>query len=92
MYLGLHLYSPKKQGGLYNNLTHWSQLNGYGFNECITKMENSTNIGWLVYSSQFTDIDHLNRYMEKDALKVEWGFKLGAITNADIFQDEKKME
>ena len=88
VYIRLRFYS-KYQKDIYALMDTWASLNNYIFNECIIQAESSTNIGWIVYSSQFTDIVHLKKYLERKS-DFEWGFKMGAITNSDIFTDEAK--
>ena len=68
----------------------WAQLNAYSFQECIIQCENSANIGWLQYTSNFTDIDYLKRFLKENVLNIEWGLKIGSITNTDMFEDGSK--
>ena len=96
LYFRIRIYSPKMQDRLYTELNYWAQLNGKGIQKCIIQYEESTNIGWLVYSSQYTDIEHLQKYMRGYSMNInsshnfEWGFKMIAITKADEFQEKEK--
>ena len=90
VYLRLRIYSPGKQGVLFSHLKHWALLNSYVFSEYVIQAASSTNIGWMVYSSQFTDVKQMKKYMSVKESDMEWGFKLGAVTNRYAFQDEKK--
>jgi hypothetical protein len=55
---------------------------------CIIQEEHSTPIGWLFYSSQFTNTQHLSKYLQRET-GFEWGFKLGSITKLDEKEDRK---
>ena len=90
IYIRFQFYSTNQQRA-FSQLEMWSSLHGYGLKQCIIQAESSSNIGWLVYSSQFTDIDHLKQYMEKKT-NFEWGFKLGAITQSDALEDNDKQK
>ena len=96
LYFRIRIHSPTMQNKLYTEMNYWAQLNGQGLQRCIIQSEESTNIGWMVYSSQYTDIEHLHKYLRGYAMKInpshkfEWGFKLSAITKADEYEDEAK--
>ena len=94
IYLRMRLYSPF-QDRMFGLMKHWAELNGFGFQKCIIQAESSMNIGWLAYSDQYTDINLLKRFLENQAAKenikgIEWGFKIGAVTNTDVFVDKEK--
>jgi hypothetical protein len=46
-------------------------------------------IGWLFYSSQYTDTHHLSKYLKRTT-GFEWGFKLGSITKSDKKEEGKQ--
>ena len=64
----------------------WARAESYSFNKCVVQAEKECMIGWLVYSSQYTDTDHLGRIL-KSKTNHEWGFRLGAVTDRDIYVD-----
>ena len=73
----------------------WARAIGYAFSKCIVQAENSANIGWIVYSTQFTDTEYLKKYLQDQTrvlyprVEVDWGFKIAAVTKTDIFKDGK---
>ena len=87
-------FHSKNQDLTYQLLKNWSQANGHRLSQCIIQAESSTNIGWLVYSSQYTDVKNLQKLIY-DEINIEVGFKLGAITASDIWinkEEGKKTE
>ena len=72
-------------------LQKWARSEQFSFSRCIVQAEKECVIGWLVYSSQFTNTDHLGKLFKKKT-QHEWGFRLGAITESDVYKDEKKKE
>ena len=67
----------------------WSSMNNYLLNKCTIQAYSSTDIGWIVYSSEFTDTERLKKYLEWITY-FEWGFKMGVLTNANAFKDEER--
>ena len=63
-------------------MNSWMRLHANSFSKCILQSETSTNIGWLVYSTQYTDTETLRKRLV-ELTKFEWGFKLMAVTNSD---------
>ena len=88
IYLRFRFHS-KKQDQLFADMKNWASANGHNISECVIQTESSTNIGWLVYSSQFTDISFLKKYIWNE-IGVEAGFKMGAITTTDIWSDQEQ--
>jgi hypothetical protein len=80
-----HSKNPKK---METDLMEWSHLVNHSFYRCIIQEEHSTAIGWLLYSSQYTNTQHLSQYLQKTT-GFEWGFKLGSITKSDEKTDGK---
>lgn len=73
----------------------WARAIGYAFSKCIVQAENLANIGWIVYSTQFTDIEYMKKYLQDQTrvlyprVNVDWGFKITAVTKTDILKDGK---
>ena len=82
VYLRVAIHTPNSQTRLFTELQEWMKLFGYSMNKCIIQSETSTCIGWLVYSSQYTDTESLRQRMMYIS-QFEWGFKLVAITEED---------
>ena len=82
VYLRVAIHTPNSQSRLYSALQSWMNLFGYSFNKCIIQAETSTCIGWLVYSSQYTDTDTIKQRLTYIS-QFEWGFKMMAITEED---------
>lgn len=72
-------------------LHKWARSEQFSFNRCVVQAEKECVIGWLVYSSQYTNTDHLGKILKQNT-NHEWGFRIGAITEADVFKDDKKQE
>ena len=89
IYLRVRIYSFDQEKTAHK-MKIWAQMRRSNFQKCIIQAVNSTNIGWLVYSSQYTDMDHLMRFLKEKVLDIEWGIKIAAVTNTDIFVDESK--
>ena len=78
IYLRLCIHTPNSDSKLYQKLHSWCTLYGYSLNRCIIQAENSTCVGWLCYSSQYTDTEPLKRRLLNES-NFEWGFKLIAV-------------
>ena len=88
MYIRFRFHSTQ-QDKVYMDMKEWANAEGHRLSECVIQTENSTNIGWLVYSSQYTDTEYL-KCLIMDELGFEVGFKLSAITNTDTWEDEEQ--
>ena len=82
IYLRVGLHTPNSQSALFSFLTSWMELYGYSCSKCIIQAENSACIGWLAYSTSFTDPEVFRERLV-DHSNFEWGFKLMAVTNSD---------
>ena len=67
-------------------LGKWARAESYNFSRCVVQTEKECVIGWLVYSSQYTDTEYLGRCLTEKT-KHEWGFRLGAVTEKDMFEN-----
>ena len=82
VYLRVSIQTPNSQTKLFSQLSSWMNIYGYSISKCIIQSETSTCIGWLVYSSQYTDTEPIKRNLIY-ASKFEWGFKMIAVTKSD---------
>jgi hypothetical protein len=86
-YIRFRLHS-KNEKKMEAELHEWARLSNHSFYRCIIQEEHSTPIGWLLYSSQYTNTQHLSSYLQRET-GFEWGFKLGSITKSDEKEDGK---
>lgn len=89
IYLRVGVHTPSSQSQLYSFLCTWMELYGYTFNRCIIQAENAAYIGWLAYSTAYTDPEIFRKRLVEQS-NFEWGFKLVAITTSD--QDKQWMK
>lgn len=92
VYIRVRIHSPSNQQILCSHMKHWASLNSYLWSECVIQAASSTNIGWIVYSSQYTDVQYMKKFMTVQEPEIEWGFKISAVSNSDAFQDKKKLK
>lgn len=77
------IHSPKwHDTWLEIKLVAWANARSYSLSKCNIQAEESTVIGWLVYSFSFTNVTTLKSLLMKQS-KFEWGFKLGSPTTSD---------
>ena len=84
-------FHANPQEETYLKLKHWSDTSGYRLTKCIVQAESSVSIGWILYSSDYTEIDFITKQL-KEAVGVEVGLKMTAITTTDEWQDDKKQK
>ena len=82
VYLKVGLHTPNSQELLFSHINTWMSLYGYTFKKCIIQAESAAYIGWLAYSTTFTDTEILRQELIRLS-QFEWGFKQVAITNSD---------
>ena len=75
MYFRISIHTPNSQSKLSQILSSWCRIFGYSITKCVIQAENSTCIGWLCYSSKFTDTEPLRKRLVSQS-DFEWGFKL----------------
>ena len=91
-YLRLCVHTPNSETILFNKMNEWCRLYGYSLTKCIIQAESSTCIGWLCYSSQYTDTDPLKKKL-MEVSTFEWGFKLiGVRTNENNLNWMKRLK
>ena len=78
----IRIHTPNNIEKLSEDLKEWAILYGHNLNRCVIQAENSEMVGWLLYSSQYTDIDHMAKFL-RSKRDWEWGLKLGPITKSD---------
>ena len=82
IYLRVGIHTPDSQSHLQSFLRSWMELYGYTFNKCIIQAENAAFIGWLCYSTSYTDQEVFRSRLVEHS-NFEWGFKLVAVTTSD---------
>ena len=82
IYLRFGIHTHHNARLLEEHLSNWASLYAYTFRKCIIQAESEALIGWLVYSTQFTDTEVLRKDL-MEATNWEWGFKLGSVTSDD---------
>ena len=86
IYMKVAIHTPNSQENLQENISNWMDLHAYSFKKCIIQAESASYIGWLAYSTPFTDIEVIKNKLEEMS-RFEWGFKQVAVTNSD--KDQK---
>lgn len=87
-----------------DRMAEWANEHGYTFKPTIIQAEKASVVGWLTYSSSFTDTAML-KFILRSYLPIEWGFRIQTVTNKDkekefrhrlkalyIFAEEKKKD
>ena len=64
------------------DLQNWAKLYDYSISRCLIQSDNAEFIGWICYSSYYTEIDLLRRILAKSS-SFEWGFKMISVTDTD---------
>ena len=82
IYLRVGIHTPDSQSQLYSFIRSWMELYGYTFSKCIIQAENAAFIGWLCYSTSYTDPEVFRSRLVEHS-NFEWGFKLVAVTTSD---------
>jgi hypothetical protein len=90
-YLRFRLHTSKNVNRLETQLSEWARLANYSFYRCVVQAEHSIAIGWLLYSSQYTNTYHLSTYLQC-ITGFEWSFHLGSITKSDEHEDGKPVQ
>jgi hypothetical protein len=60
----------------------WAETRDHILQKCLIQSATVAEIGWLVYSSEYTHKAHLASFMKRET-NFEWGFKTQAITKGD---------
>jgi hypothetical protein len=82
VYISLAIHTPANALDLERQLENWAQLHSFTFRRTIIQSESATCIGWLAYSSYYTDTDAIKNYLMQNS-NFEWGFRIQAVTKAD---------
>ena len=78
----MRLATTKNQSIFLEHMSDWAYTNGLSFKPTVIQAENPSIVGWLVYSSSFTDEMKLRKILSS-ALDIEWGFRTQNVTKAD---------
>jgi hypothetical protein len=82
VYVSLAIHTPGNALELERQLENWAQLYAFTFRRTIIQSESATCIGWLAYSSYYTDTHAIRAYLMENS-NFEWGFRIQAVTKAD---------
>ena len=83
VYLKFAVHSPRTPfQRIEKDLQEWAKLYDYSVSRCLIQSDNAAFIGWICYSSYYTEIDLLRRILEKSS-NFEWGFKMISVTDTD---------
>ena len=75
IYLKMGIHTPNDQKKLLKELKQWTQLYGYTITECMIQADNASFIGWIAYSSYYTNTGKLKEILQEEG-EFEWGFKM----------------
>jgi hypothetical protein len=82
VYISLAIQTPDNALELERQLENWAQLHSFTFRRTIIQSEAATCIGWLAYSSYYTDTEAIRVYLMENS-NFEWGFRIQADTKTD---------
>ena len=63
-------------------LQQWAQLYLYTITKCIIQADTAEFVGWIAYSSYFTEIEKIKSTLTKKS-NFEWGFKMIAVNDSN---------
>ena len=70
-----YYYTPNNDKRLEREIQNWAQLYSYTIQRCIVQADSAEYIGWLAYTSYYTNVEKLREVL-KEKGKFEWGFKM----------------
>ncbi len=82
VFVRVRIHSPQRKENIVSEMVEWARLYSINFNKCVVQTESAEIAGWLLYSSQYMDTDHMASFLQSKT-GFEWGLRLGAITNSD---------
>ena len=83
VYIKFAIHSPTTPfQRIEKDLQNWAKLYEYSITRCLIQSDNAEFIGWICYSSYFTEVDLIKRILQKNS-DFEWGFKMIAVTDTD---------
>lgn len=82
IFANVRVYSALSPEDLVENMQSWTAANSAYFSKTLIQAEYCIEIGWLAYTSQFSDPSVFKEKME-EITDFEWGFKLTAVTDSD---------
>lgn len=89
IFLRVRIHSKLSDQKVLDKMDVWCLLHEIRFNPCIIQSEHSSIAGWILYSSQYTDVSFLAQYLEARS-GSEWGFKVGPVTKSDSTEDYRE--
>ena len=83
VYIRLRVHLPTAdENSFLESMSSWAKAYNCAFYKCLIQAEQMKGVGWLVYSSNFTDRNFLARFLTTRT-GFEWGFRLGPISEVD---------
>ena len=82
VYIKFGVHTPNDFNRVEEDLQSWAELYSYTIKRCLIQSNDAGYVGWICYTSQFTDTQQWRDYLMGQT-SYEWGFKLVPITNAD---------
>ena len=88
-YIRFGLHTPNNAEDLEKEMQAWAELLDYSVNRCLIQSDDAGYVGWICYSSPYTDIEMWRKNLMK-ITNYEWGFKLVPVTKEDKDQHWNK--
>lgn len=89
-YLKMRVHHPNTSADAFENkMSIWANVNSKRFKRTIIQTENPSNIGWFLYSSNYTDVNRLSKILKRET-GYEWGFRVSPITKKDMLKEGTK--
>ena len=63
LYIKMGIHTPNDPKRILRELRQWTQLYGYTISECMIQADNASYIGWIAYSSYYTDTGKLKEIL-----------------------------
>jgi len=86
-YICMRVHHSKEDNDKFlRKISQFTKDRNCAFNQCIVQAESMKNIGWLAYTTNYTDIEHLKIYLQTKS-NFDWGFCLQPISDGDKNQN-----
>ena len=83
IYIKFGLHTPNDAKRTEREIKQWAQLYGYTVTKCMIQADNASYIGWITYSTYYTNTDALRQRLQEEGGQFEWGFKMVTIDAKD---------
>ena len=81
-YIKFGIHTKKDIKKLEEDMKGWVELYSYTINRCLIQSDDAGFVGWIAYTSQFTNTNLWKEYL-MSTTSYEWGFKLVPVTSTD---------